>query len=125
MPAAVAAGLPETTTPWLPLATLGPRGLTGVLVACGQAKGASKRRETDDIEMILRIRGLRCSASIPCPARHQGYINSLVLCCVPRCLPLCHCWRLTPDEPAFYPDYVLNPAFSGRLCCCMDAPRCG
>src|SRR5580658_956040 len=60
MPAAVAAGLPETTTPWLPAATLGPRGLTGVLVTCGHAKGASrkgasKRRETDDIEMILRI----------------------------------------------------------------------
>jgi hypothetical protein len=60
MPAAVAAGLPETTTPWLPAATLGPRGLTGVLVTCGHAKGASKkgaskRRETDDIETILRI----------------------------------------------------------------------
>jgi hypothetical protein len=55
MPAAVAAALPETTTPLLPAATLGPRGLTGVLVACGEAKGASKRRETDDIEMILRI----------------------------------------------------------------------
>src|SRR5664279_2825500 len=69
MPAAVAAGLPETTTPWLPAATLGPRWLTGVLVACGQAKGASKRRETDDIEMILRIRGqLRCSGRHPLPA---------------------------------------------------------
>jgi hypothetical protein len=56
MPAAVAAGLPETTTPWLPAATLGLRGLTGVLVAWGKAKGASIRRETDDIEMILRIR---------------------------------------------------------------------
>src|SRR5580698_3522451 len=60
MPAAVAAGLPETTTPWLPAATLGPRGLTGVLVTWGQAKGASKkgaskRREADDIEMIFRI----------------------------------------------------------------------
>src|SRR5215469_12806221 len=51
MPAAVAAGLPETTTPWLPVATLGV-----VLVACGQAKGMSKRRKTDDIEMTLRIR---------------------------------------------------------------------
>src|SRR5580700_294601 len=61
MPAAVAAGLPETITPWLPAATLGPRGVTGVSVACGQAKGASKKRETADIEMILRIRGqLRC-----------------------------------------------------------------
>src|SRR5450432_3606111 len=60
-PAAVAAGLPETTTPWLPAATLGPCELSGVLVACVQAKGASKRRETEDIEMILRIRGqLRC-----------------------------------------------------------------
>src|ERR1700691_348965 len=60
MPAAVAAGLPETTTPWLPAATLGPRWATGALVACGQAKGVTneiKRRETDDIEMILRIRG--------------------------------------------------------------------
>src|SRR5258707_776097 len=54
MPAAVAAGLPETTTPWLPVATLVPRVLTGVLVACGEAKGASKRSE-DNIEMILRI----------------------------------------------------------------------
>src|SRR3954470_2400598 len=56
MPAAVAAGLPETTTPWLPVTTLGPRGLTGVLLACGPAKGASKTRETDNIKMILRIR---------------------------------------------------------------------
>src|SRR5271156_6358683 len=65
MPAAVAAGLPETTTPWLPTATLGPRGLTGVLVACGEAKGASKSRETD-IEMIWRIRSqLRCSGGHP------------------------------------------------------------
>ena len=42
-------------------ATLGPRGLTDALVAYGQEKGASKngasaRKETDDIEMILRIR---------------------------------------------------------------------
>src|SRR5579863_8214121 len=69
MPAAVAAGLPETTTPWLPAATLGPRGLTGVFVACAQAKGArnaSKRMKTDDMEMILRIRGrLRCSGRHP------------------------------------------------------------
>src|SRR5580700_624987 len=57
MPAAVAAGRPETTTPWLPAATLGPRRPTGVLAACGQAKVASKSRQTDDIEMILRIRG--------------------------------------------------------------------
>jgi hypothetical protein len=28
-------------------------------------------------------------------------------------------------ESAFYPDYVLNPAFSGRLCCCMHAPPRG
>lgn len=56
MPAAVAAGLPETTTPWLPVATLGPRRVTGVFVACGQAKDVSKRRGTHDIEMILRIR---------------------------------------------------------------------
>jgi hypothetical protein len=58
----VAAGLPETTTPWLPTATLGPRGVVGVLVACDHAKDASKRKGTHDIEMILRIRGqLRCS----------------------------------------------------------------
>src|SRR5215471_3505960 len=55
MPAAVAAGLPETTTPWLPAATLGPCGLTGVLVACGQAKRESKRREAEVTETILRI----------------------------------------------------------------------
>src|SRR5580704_13976162 len=55
MPAAVAAGLPETTTPRLPAATLGPRRVTGVLVACGQTKVATKKSETDDIEMILRI----------------------------------------------------------------------
>src|SRR6185312_14775658 len=55
MPAAVAAGLPETTTPWLPVATLGPRRTAGVLVACGHAKGASNRRQTEDTEIILRI----------------------------------------------------------------------
>src|SRR5262249_5790306 len=55
MPAAVAAGLPETTTPLLPTATLGPRELVGVLVACGQAKAVSKKRESDDAEMIVRI----------------------------------------------------------------------
>src|SRR5215471_7634469 len=64
MPAAVAAGLPDTTTPWLPVATLGPLRLTGVLVACGQAIAASKR-EMDDIEMVLRIRG-----QLPCSGRH-------------------------------------------------------
>src|SRR5579871_2761340 len=60
IPAAVAAGLPETTTPWLPAAMLGPRGATGVRVACGQAKGKtnpSKRRETDDFEMNVHIKG--------------------------------------------------------------------
>src|SRR5207302_5819410 len=63
MPVAVAAALPETTTPWLPTATLGCLAVTGVCVACGQAKETSKRRETVDIEMILRIRGeLRCSS---------------------------------------------------------------
>src|SRR5437660_2743581 len=62
MPAAVAAALPETTTHWLPTATLGCLAVTGVCVACGQAKETSKRRETVDIEVILRIRGeLRCS----------------------------------------------------------------
>src|SRR5580658_8585093 len=55
MPAAVAAGLPETTTPWLPTATLGPRWLTGVLVAWGQAKDVSKKKETA-MELILRMR---------------------------------------------------------------------
>src|SRR5580658_11346028 len=70
MPAAVAAGLPETTTPWPPVATLAPRGLTGVLVACGEATGASnasKRKTMEDgIEMILRISGqLRCKGRHP------------------------------------------------------------
>src|SRR6478735_3652663 len=55
IPAAVAAGLPETTTPRPPVATLGPRRTAGVLVACGHAEGASNRRETEDTEMILRI----------------------------------------------------------------------
>jgi hypothetical protein len=31
--------------PWLPAATLGPRSVTGLSVACGRAKGARKRRE--------------------------------------------------------------------------------
>jgi hypothetical protein len=71
MPAAVAAGLPETTTPWLPTATLGPRRVTGVCVACGQAKGASKNRKTNDIERILRIDGNSVVvAGIHCPACH-------------------------------------------------------
>src|SRR3954462_7738619 len=62
MPAAVAAGLPETTTPWLPTATLGPRFVMGVCVACGHAKDTSKRRETADTEMILHMRDqLRCN----------------------------------------------------------------
>src|SRR5947209_2827662 len=56
MPAAVAAALPETTTPWLPTATLGPRALKGVWTACGQAKEASKWMEITEIEIILRIR---------------------------------------------------------------------
>src|SRR5262252_789452 len=76
MPAAVAAGAPQTTTPWLPTATLGPRGLTGVFVACGEAKGASKKREMDDIEMILLTRGqLRCSAR----RLRSGALNRLPL----------------------------------------------
>src|SRR5580704_16196312 len=85
MPAAVAAGLPETTTPWLPTATLGPLRLTGVLVACGQAKGASKRRETNDIEMIflIRMRGqLRCGAGIHLP----GMSSRLYQLSYSRCL---------------------------------------
>jgi hypothetical protein len=60
-------------------ATLGPRREAGVLVACGHAKGASKRNETHNIEMILRIRGEVPSVagmhSLKC---HEGYINSLV-----------------------------------------------
>src|SRR5438045_6658716 len=77
MPAAVAAGLPETTTPWLPTATLGPRRVAGGLVACVQAKGASKRRKTDDIEMILRIEVNR--VAVAGVRRHviKAYINSL------------------------------------------------
>src|SRR6185312_9122566 len=55
IPAAVAAGLPETTTPWLPTATLGPRRLVGVLVAWVQAQGATKRIKTHNVEMIWRI----------------------------------------------------------------------
>src|SRR3954452_21551444 len=58
MPAAVAAGLPETTTPRLPVTTLGPRGLTGVLLACARAKGASKRKEMDSIEVGFKCRVL-------------------------------------------------------------------
>src|SRR6266576_3652876 len=78
MPVAVAAALPETTTPWLPTATLGCLAVTGVCVACGQAKETSKRRETVDIEMILRIRGeLRCSSGHHTRQCHQGYIKSL------------------------------------------------
>src|SRR5262249_31422036 len=66
MPAAVAADLPETTTPLLPAATLG---VTGGLVTCGEAPIASKRSEMVDIEMILRIgNGLRCSGGHHCPA---------------------------------------------------------
>src|SRR5262250_603233 len=69
MPAAVAADLPETTTPWLPAATLGFLGGTGVLAASGQARGASKRNEMADIEMSLRIGDeLRCSGRHHCPA---------------------------------------------------------
>jgi hypothetical protein len=52
----VAAGLPETTTPWLPTAILGPCREMGVLAACVQAKGASKRRKTHNIETIFRIK---------------------------------------------------------------------
>src|SRR5215467_4151416 len=53
MLAAVAAGLPEKITPRLPAATLGP---------CDRAKGARKKTEAADIEIILRIRvQLRCS----------------------------------------------------------------
>src|SRR5689334_2785312 len=62
MPAAVAAALPETTTPWLPTATLGFLAVTGVCVVCGQRKDASKSRGTAETEVILRMRGeLRCS----------------------------------------------------------------
>jgi hypothetical protein len=53
---------------------LGPGGLTDVLVACGQAKGASKRRKTDEIEMIFRIR--RCS-SVVGPASIAGMSSRL------------------------------------------------
>lgn len=79
MPAAVAAGLPETTTPWLPAATLGPCGAAGFSVACGQARVANKRRETAEIEMILSItRSTLCSSSRhPCPACQEDYINFL------------------------------------------------
>src|SRR5438067_11381241 len=73
MPAAVAAGLPETTTPCLPAATLGPRTVTDLFVACGQAKCASKRRQAVDIEMILCIRVLlRCSGLDALPACSQA-----------------------------------------------------
>src|SRR5580765_8919677 len=69
MPAAVAADLPETTTPWLPAATLGFLGVTGVLVAWGQAPAASKKSEMVDIEMTLRIGDeLRCSGRHHCSA---------------------------------------------------------
>jgi len=67
MPAAVAAALPETTTPWLPTATLGSFAVTDVCVACGQAKDASEKRETADIEVILRIRG-----EVHCSGRHHA-----------------------------------------------------
>src|SRR5215469_17148063 len=83
MPAAVAAGLPETTTPWLPVATLGPRGLAGVFVTCGRIKGATKTTATDDIEMILRIRGNRSFRGHHCPACHQT-LSTLFRRCLRR-----------------------------------------
>src|SRR5580658_4359784 len=71
MPAAVAAGLPETITPWPPAAILGP--------CCGHAKGARKKAEAADIKMILRIRvQLRCSGWHLLPACHRGYTNSII-----------------------------------------------
>jgi hypothetical protein len=83
MPAAVAADLPETTTPWLPAATLGFLGVTGVLVACGQAPGASKKSEMVDIEMTLRIGDeLRCSAGHHCPA-YNSSLNQLTYFALP------------------------------------------
>src|SRR5437773_531301 len=73
MPAAVAAGLPETTTPWLPAATLGASGVTGVSVAWDQAQGASKRSEMADMKMTLRIGvKLRDSGGHPLPSVIQG-----------------------------------------------------
>jgi hypothetical protein len=80
----VAAGLPETTTPWLPTATLGPRRVDGVLVACDQTKGASKRKEMHDIEMILRIRGqLRWNTRRPF-ARHVFKAITTLLSVIPH-----------------------------------------
>src|SRR5579859_1624357 len=64
IPAAVAAGLPETTTPRLPVATLGPLRLAFVLVACGQLKDTNKTRRTDDIEMTLRMMKLPLSTGM-------------------------------------------------------------
>src|SRR5579871_2732576 len=54
IPAAVAAGLPETTTPWLPTATLACLGWNCALVAWGHTQGPSER--TARIKLILRIR---------------------------------------------------------------------
>src|SRR5215475_9332677 len=68
MPAAVAAGLPETITPLLPAATLGP---------CGQANGARKKREAANIEMILRI-GFSSDAAASVHRRHVIQGISLV-----------------------------------------------
>src|SRR5262245_6255472 len=69
MPAAVAADLPETTTPWLPAATLGSLGVTGVLLACGQVPDASRRSKMADIRMTLFIGDeLRHSGRHQCPA---------------------------------------------------------
>src|SRR5262252_5629451 len=55
MPAAVAAGLPETTTPRVSAAMLGPGGLLGLLVACEKVRGVIERSKADDTEKMVRI----------------------------------------------------------------------
>src|SRR5215831_13791893 len=79
MPAAVAAGLPETTTPCLPAATLAPLAVTGRSVACGQATVASSRSDRVAIEMTLRIGvELRCIGGHPLPTMAFKVISTLL-----------------------------------------------